>query len=59
MKVLPYGPLCYDVKLEPEELEALQKDSEYPLDWFIKDPATLIQYILERHVEYCQTRYSL
>jgi len=59
MKVTRIDSLVYTVSLKPVELEALQKDSEYPLDWFVKDPATLIRYILERHVEYCQARFKL
>jgi len=58
MKVTRISPLVYTVKLTPEELELMQKDISVPADWFVKDPATLMQYVLERHVDYCELRHK-
>ena len=59
MKVYRIDTPVYTVSLEPNELEAFEKDLQCPVDWPIKDVASLIKYVLERHVEYCQARFKL
>jgi len=59
MKVSRIGPLIYTVSINPAELGLLQKDVLNPPDWPVKDPASLLQYVLERHLEYCEVRYNL
>ena len=49
----------FEVTLNPSEFEACDREVSNPPDWWVKNVATLIDYLLTTEVDHFKLRYNL
>jgi len=58
LTVIDEGNGTFLVVLSPKVCQAFDIDVTNPPDWMVTDVASLIEYLLDQHYEYCQRWYK-